>query len=91
MPEETAQMYAETAKTKYPLGNLPLVVLTRSKDEYPPDQAAVLSKEHKEQQESLTKLSSAGKQIVVPNSGHHIQLDASDVVVSAIRTIVAAR
>ena len=91
MAEETAQIYAETAKAKFPLGNLPLIVLTRSRDEYPPDQAAALSQEHKEQQESLARLSSAGKQIVVPNSGHHIQLDAPDAVISAIRITVAAK
>ena len=90
LAEEAAQLYAETAAAKYPLGNLPLIVLTRGRDEYPPDVAAVLSREHKEQQASLARLSNSGEQIVVPNSGHHIQLDAPDAVTAAIRKVVNA-
>jgi len=91
MAEEAAQLHGETVSIKYPLGGLPLIVLTRSRDEYPPDLAAVLSKEHREQQASLAKLSSIGKQTVVPNSGHHIQLDAPDGVVNAIKEMVTVR
>lgn len=91
MAEEAAQLYGETARIKYPLGGLPLIVLTRSLDEYPPDVAPVLSKEHQQQQVSLAKLSSVGKQIVVPNCGHHIHLDAPDAVVSAIKEMVTLR
>jgi pimeloyl-ACP methyl ester carboxylesterase len=91
MAEEAAQLYGETARIKYPLGGLPLIVLTRSLDEYPPDVAPVLSKEHQEQQVRLAQLSSVGKQIVVPNCGHHIHLDAPDAVVSAIKEMVSVR
>ena len=86
--EVSAQLYAQDAKTKHPLGKLPLIVLSRTRDEYPKKMAAVLSAEHKDQQARLALLSSKGKQIIVPNSGHHIQLDAPDAVISAIQSMV---
>jgi len=89
LAEEAAQLFEEDSKTEHPLKAVPLIVLTRSRDDYPPEVATVLSKEHKEQQASLARLSSAGKQIVVPNSGHHIQLDAPDAVIEAIKDLLA--
>ena len=88
LPEEAAKLYAETTAAKVPLGNLPLIVLSRSKDEYPPHVAEEMSREHKNQQERLAKLSSTGKLLIVPNSGHRIQLDGPYAVISAVQTIV---
>jgi pimeloyl-ACP methyl ester carboxylesterase len=88
LPEEAAKIYVETATRQFPLGNLPVIVLSRSRDEYPPDVSAVLSQDHKDQQASLAKLSSKGREVIVPASGHHIQLDAPDAVTSAIQAIV---
>jgi pimeloyl-ACP methyl ester carboxylesterase len=85
--EELQAIYEETHKQPYPLGDLPLTVLSRSRDEYPPEHASLLSAEHRKQQESLAQLSRRGTQIVVPNSGHHIQLDAPDAVIRAIRSL----
>jgi pimeloyl-ACP methyl ester carboxylesterase len=90
LPEETAKIYAETRAATFPLGNLPLIVLSRSKDDYPPKAAEEMSKEHRDEQESLSELSRRGKLIVVPNSGHHIQLDAPNAVIDAVETEVSA-
>jgi len=49
-----------------------------------------MSREHKDEQESLSDLSRRGKLNVVPNSGHHIQLDAPNAVISAVETEVSA-
>lgn len=87
LPEISARMYAEDQAKQYPLGSVPLIVLTRTKDDYPPQIAEMLSREHKEQQQRLARLSSRGKQIIVPNSGHHIQIDAPEQVIEAIRTL----
>jgi len=65
-----------------------LIVLSRSKDEYPPQVAEEMSREHKNQQERLAKLSSTGNLFIVPNSGHCIQLDAPDAVIRAVQTII---
>lgn len=85
LAEELEAIYEQTKKQPYPLGDLPLIVLSRSRDEYPPEHASLLSAEHRKQQESLAQLSRRGTQIVVPNSGHHIQLDAPEAVIRAIR------
>jgi pimeloyl-ACP methyl ester carboxylesterase len=44
--------------------------------------------EHNAQQAKFATLSTNGREIVVPNAGHHIQLDAPDSVVDTIRRIV---
>ena len=56
----------ETMAAKVPLGNLPPNVLSRSKNEYPPQVAEEMSREHKNQQKRLAKLSSTGKFLIVP-------------------------
>jgi pimeloyl-ACP methyl ester carboxylesterase len=43
-----------------------------------------MTKEHEEQQADLADLSEDSRHLVVPDSGHHIQLDQPDVVISAI-------
>jgi len=88
LAEITAQIHSETSGVSHPLGDLPLVVLERTRDEYPPDVAAELSREHREQQQWLAALSSRGELISVANSGHHIQLDQPAAVVDAIRTVI---
>ena len=89
LAEELEAIYEQTQKQPYLLDDLPLIVLSRSRDEYPPEHAALLSAEHRKQQESLAQLSRRGTQIIVPNSGHHIQLDAPDAVIAAIRKLAA--
>jgi pimeloyl-ACP methyl ester carboxylesterase len=86
--EITARVYAETNGTVHPMGDLPLIVLQRTRDNYPPEYAAELSREHKEQQQRLAVLSSKGELIIVANAGHHIQLDRPDAVVRAVRSVI---
>jgi len=90
LAEECAKLYEEDSRLEHPLGGLPLIVLSRSRDDYPPDVAVVLSKEHQQQQLSLARLSRAGKLVIVPNSGHHIQIEQPDAVVAAIGEITTA-
>jgi pimeloyl-ACP methyl ester carboxylesterase len=88
LAEISAKAYAESQHNARPLGKIPLVVLARSRSDYPPDVAAVLIAEHNTQQAKFAKLSREGTEIIVPNSGHHIQLDAREAVVDAIRRLV---
>jgi len=85
MAEISARIYAESHSRKYPLGDIPLIVLTRDQYDYPGPAAATLTREHQEQQALMVLLSSRGSQIVVRHSGHEIHLDAPAAVVSAIR------
>ncbi len=88
LAEISARVYRDTQKTPHPLGDIPLIVLSRSKSDYPPEVASLLIPEHTAQQARMATLSTKASQQIVPNSGHHIQLDAPDAVVSAIRTLV---
>jgi pimeloyl-ACP methyl ester carboxylesterase len=90
LAEITARVHDETSRTPHPLGDLPLVVLDRTRDEYPPEQMAMLAKEHREQQQALAKLSTAGTVRRVEGAGHHIQLDQPGAVVEALLSLVSS-
>ena len=85
--EESADTYEWRQKNPHPLGNIPLIVLTRSENNYPPKFATQLIQEHEQQQADLATLSNNSKHVVVPNSGHHIQLDQPQVVADAIQEV----
>ena len=89
MAEISARVYAQDQAQEHPLGSVPLVVLARdkSKHDYQGPLTASLVKEHEEQQARMAKLSTHGRQIVVPNSGHQIELEAPDKVVAAVHEI----
>jgi pimeloyl-ACP methyl ester carboxylesterase len=88
LAEISAKVYAESQRNAHPLGDISLIVLARSRSDYPPDVAAALTAEHNAQQAKFATLSTNGTEIIVPNAGHHIQLDAPDAVVDAIRRLV---
>lgn len=67
-----------SAREEHPLHDLPLIVLTRGLDENP---ARLRS------QQALARLSSKGKQVVVDDSDHEIQLFRPDVVIQAIADV----
>jgi len=85
------------------LGDLPLIVLTADTSEeemlaqVPAYLSSMASPEvirkvfqvNREMQADLAGLSSRGKQIMVPNSGHMIPLDQPGVVIEAIREVLA--
>ena len=74
------------------LGDIPLMVLTRGRtDSWPPDwpreevQTAWL-----DGQNALAGLSTRGKVVVCPGSGHHIQRDEPHLIVGAISRVIHA-
>ena len=88
--EELAALRAQRTKGPYPLGDLPLMVITRGLSEETGPDAAARELEHKQDHAAITALSRRGKQIIAEHSGHHVQLDEPQVVVSAIREVIAA-
>jgi pimeloyl-ACP methyl ester carboxylesterase len=87
--EEFAEMYAARKTHEYPLGDLPLIVLTRGKSEYPDtEDGRQLEEDRKRLQADLLNLSRNSKQIIAKTSGHHIQLDDPELVIEAIRQVV---
>jgi pimeloyl-ACP methyl ester carboxylesterase len=86
--EELALMIsADKQKGEYPLGDMPLTVLTAGRVQY---DEAWLQEDHKRTQESHAMLSRNGKQMVALESGHHIHIDEPEFVVDAIRDLLGA-
>ena len=82
--------FAEVAKVRS-LGRLPLVVATAAEHPYPglaPDVEAHLSDVWNRGQDRWVSLSSSGKLVSVPNTGHYIQVDQPAVVIEQIQTLL---
>jgi pimeloyl-ACP methyl ester carboxylesterase len=93
---ESFPLSREQARDSGNLGNKPLVVLTAGKSEKaPPGFSQKYVDEFHDAwvtdlQVQLARLSSNGKQIILPDCGHWIPYERPDAVVSAIREIFAA-
>jgi pimeloyl-ACP methyl ester carboxylesterase len=86
--EELAALRNRRRAELQSLDSLPLIVITRGRpDETGPD-AAALEQEHKQNLAVIAGRSRRGRTIIAPNSGHHVQLDEPELVISAIREIV---
>jgi pimeloyl-ACP methyl ester carboxylesterase len=72
----------------------PLIVLTAGQAPQMPrfsaEQRAQLEEDHRILQARMRLLSKNSKQVVVPNSGHYVQVDRPDAVIAAIREVVTA-
>src|ERR1043166_4963557 len=88
--EELASLRSERMKREHALGDLPLVVLTRGLPEEEGPDGAAREADHRQEHAVLAALSRNGKQIIAAPSGHHIQLQDPELVVSTIRGVVAA-
>jgi pimeloyl-ACP methyl ester carboxylesterase len=84
--EELALLRADRARSPHPLGDLPLVVLSRGRAE----EDATGEEGHRREQTDLVALSRSGRQVVAGRSGHHIPLQEPELVVTAIRDVLAA-
>ena len=90
LADELALMYSKKSGRDYPLGDTPLIVLTRGvlgEDEQANKQ---LKQDHDRLQSDLLSLSRNSRQIIAQKSGHHIHLDEPAVVIEAIKQIMTA-
>ncbi|HEV8358605.1 MAG TPA: alpha/beta hydrolase [Gemmatimonadales bacterium] len=88
--EELASLRAERMKSEHALGDLPLVVLTRGLPEEEGPDSRAREEDHRQDHAVLATLSRNGKQIIAAHSGHHIQLQEPQLVVSTIQEVVTA-
>jgi pimeloyl-ACP methyl ester carboxylesterase len=90
-PEDVANMYKHKGEPDYMLGNIPLIVLSKSKGYYgnSPD-SAELEKTRIKLQIELSHLSTNGKQITDLKSGHNIHLEDPELVVQCIEQVITA-
>jgi pimeloyl-ACP methyl ester carboxylesterase len=92
-PEEIERMYRARASDPHPLGDRPLVVVTRAAGGYEDvtnATAAELEAERLRLQADLASLSTNGTQIVDARTGHNVHLEDPAQVVDAIRRVVEA-
>ena len=90
LEEELAVLRAEREQTARPYGDRPVVVIIRGlADEETPAMRA-REAERRDEYIALTGLSSHGRHLVASRSGHHIQLDEPELVVAAIRDVLAS-
>jgi pimeloyl-ACP methyl ester carboxylesterase len=86
--DEALALRAERQNARQPLGDLPLVIVTRGQPLTGP-LAEQRDAERKQHQTELASLSSAGRQVIARNSGHHIHIDELAVVIEAVRDVIA--
>jgi pimeloyl-ACP methyl ester carboxylesterase len=90
--EELAGLRAERAKSEHPLGDMPLIVLTRGISEEEGPDGKAFEEEHRRDHVGIAAMSRNGKLIIATRSGHHVQLDEPELVIEAFRdTLAAAR
>jgi pimeloyl-ACP methyl ester carboxylesterase len=89
-PEELALLRAERAKTEQPYRDMPLAVLTRGISDADGPDSKALEAEHRRDHAGIAKLSSAGKLVIAEKSGHHVQIDEPELVISTIRDMLLA-
>ena len=91
-----ARFYRQLAADRHDFMFLerPLIVLTAGQAPSMPRfsvvQRAQLEEDHRILQMRMKLLSRNSKQVLIPNSGHYVQLDRPDAVIAAIREVVTA-
>jgi pimeloyl-ACP methyl ester carboxylesterase len=85
-PEEAERLYQIDHRTERPFGAVPLVVLSQDMSGRTDEHALI----HVRTQQMMAHYSTRGRQIVVPGSGHHIQLEHPDAVIAAIEQVLEA-
>lgn len=85
--EELAELRARSSG-QHPLGDSPLIVMTRGKLDESGPESERLEKEHQADQASMALLSRRGRQVIASRSGHHVQLDEPELVIATIRQML---
>ncbi|MFL6209048.1 MAG: alpha/beta fold hydrolase [Pyrinomonadaceae bacterium] len=88
--DELAGLRAERAKSEHPLGDMPLIVITRGISEKEGPDGEALAAEHRQDHATLAAMSRKGKLVIAAHSGHHVQLDEPELVIKSIREVLAA-
>jgi pimeloyl-ACP methyl ester carboxylesterase len=88
--EELAALRSHRARTPYPFGAMPLIVMTRGRSDDSGPDGREFEQERRREHAALAALSRNGRHVIAENSGHHIQIDEPDLVVRLILEVVTA-
>jgi pimeloyl-ACP methyl ester carboxylesterase len=81
---EAFDLDIDASESPAPVGDLPLIVLTRGVSDGSQEETDAWNQLQRE----LTQLSTNGKQVIASESGHHIYADQPDLVVESIEELV---
>jgi pimeloyl-ACP methyl ester carboxylesterase len=87
--EELSAMIGARKDVAFPLGDRPLVVITSHQAPLDNDPRSIES-DRRAQQAALARMSQRGRQVITTRSGHHIQIEEPELVIGAIREVLAA-
>ena len=93
-PEELQALFVARAAEPTPLGDKPLIVLIGAGKGEPappgisPEEWTRLAEEKRQQKVGMAKLSRNHQIILAEHSGHHVQLDQPELVITAIQQVV---
>ena len=88
--EELAVLRAHRTEREFPLDNMSLVVITRGIAEESGPDSRTFEAEHRQDHATIAGMSRNGRLVVAERSGHHVQLDEPELVVTIIQQVVAA-
>ena len=88
--QELAGLRAERAKSPHPLGDMPLIVLTRGISEKDGPDGKAFGEEHRRDHAAIASMSRNGKLVIATRSGHHVQLDEPELVIKSIGEVLAS-
>ena len=86
--EEIALLRKERLETAQVYGDMPLIVITRGIPES--DETAAGIEERRASHKAIASASRQGRWLIAEKSGHHVQIEQPDVVVTAIGDVLRA-
>jgi pimeloyl-ACP methyl ester carboxylesterase len=86
--DELAALRAAHLAAERPLGELPLVVITRGLPDEQGPNAQAMEEDHRRDQALLAGLSRTTRHITAAGSGHHVQLDEPNLVIQEIQQLL---
>jgi pimeloyl-ACP methyl ester carboxylesterase len=88
--EELAELRRRTAERPQPLGDTPVIVITRGRTDGEGPAAAAREAAHRADHAAIAALSRRGRQVIAERSGHHVQLEEPALVIRLIEEILVA-
>jgi pimeloyl-ACP methyl ester carboxylesterase len=88
--EELAGLRADRVRREFPLDDMPLVVITRGISEESGPDGKIFEAEHRQDHATLARMSRNGRFVVAERSGHHVQVDEPELVVTIIQELLVA-
>jgi pimeloyl-ACP methyl ester carboxylesterase len=88
--EELSELRRRTAERRQPLGDIPVIVITRGRPDGEGPISVAREDAHRADHAAIASLSRRGRQVIAERSGHHVQLEDPELVIRLIDEILVA-